>query len=341
MKKIGSVLLCVALVLGVLGGCAPQEEESSLVSVSPSPSPTPEPAGPWRIGLVQYQEHSALDAIRESFMQRLEEWGCTEEQVEIQYQNAQGDPAQAGEICQGFVEDEVDMIVALATPAAQAALSAVAGTQIQVVFAGVTDPEPLGLTEGAAPESAVTGVVSPAPAGSLLDLALQADSGLQTLGVLYNPEEANALAQVEALQAACAERGITVTESTVSSSEEVQQAAGELCAAVDALYTPADSTVAPAAAAVSEAAKGAGTPWYAGSESMVQAGALAAVGVEEKETGRKAADLAAQLIRGQAVSQAPVYTFSTFRTFLNVTTLQALEGISLPQETQLNAFIYS
>lgn len=88
----------------------------------------------YEIGLVQYKEHTALNSLREAFMGRLEEWGCDESQVKIDYQNAGGDPAQAAEICSGFVQQEVDMIVAIATPAAQAAITAAEGTGVTVLF---------------------------------------------------------------------------------------------------------------------------------------------------------------------------------------------------------------
>ena len=109
MKKILSVLLCLALGAGVLAGCSHQEEPS------PTPSPSPEVsqvAEPYKIGLVQYREHGELDSLREAFMSRLEEWGCDEDRVEIDYQNAGGDPVKAEEICDTFVKGGVDMIVA-------------------------------------------------------------------------------------------------------------------------------------------------------------------------------------------------------------------------------------
>ena len=332
MKKICGVLMCLALLLGAFGGCAPQEEEPQ-VSQAPSPTPTAEPASPWQIGLVQYQENPCLDALREALMSRLEEWGCTEEQVEIDYQNAQGDPARAQEICQGFVRQEVDMVVALAAPAAQAAVEAAKGSQVQVVFAGVSSAGFLEL-EG----KNATGVVSPVPVRELVDLARNGDSGLEVLGALYDPEDPAALEDVETLKAYCGELGLTVTEAKASQPEEVEKAAGELCATVDALFTP--GAVA-GEAAVAEAAKAAGVPWYAGCESMVQAGALAGLGVQNQETGRRAADMAVELIRGREMAEEPLYTFSESSAFLNLTTLESLEGIAVPQEVRLKALVYA
>ena len=153
MKKVLSALLGLAVTASALAGCANGD------SPAPSPSPSPEVSRvveeSYQIGLVQYQEQTTLNALREAFMSRLEEWGCDETQVEIEYQNAGGDPAKAQEICQGFVEDQVDMIVAISTPAAQAAVSAAEGTDVTVMFTGVANEAALGLDQSQ--EAKVTG----------------------------------------------------------------------------------------------------------------------------------------------------------------------------------------
>ena len=269
-------------------------------------------------------------------MGRLEEWGCDESQVKIDYQNAGGDPAQAAEICSGFVQQEVDMIVAIATPAAQAAITAAEGTGVTVLFTGVGEVSALGLEDG----QKVTGVASPTPVNSLVDLAVQSDSALQTLGLLYDAGEPGALAEAERVKSYCSELGLTVVESTVASEEEAQQAATELCAQVDALYTPADSTIAPAAAQVAEAAKAAGVPWYTGDASMVQAGALASMGSTGREMGVAAADMAVQLIQGQELAQVPVSTLESTDLSVNQTTLNALTGVTFPAEALQTAYLY-
>lgn len=338
MKRLFSALLSLAVCASALAGCANGENSSIAPSASPEVSKVEEES--YKIGLVQYKEHTALDALREAFMGRLEEWGCDETQVEIDYQNAGGDSAKAVEICDGFVEDEVDMIVAIATPAAQAAISAVAGTDVVVVFTGVSDEGVLGLDQGEAPSSKITGVVSPTPVSQLLGLAAQADSSLHTLGLLYDPGQPDSEAEIQKVKAYCSEQGWEVVESTVSDEESVQQAATDLCSKVDAMYTPADNTVAPKAAEVAEAAKAAGVSWYTGADSMVQAGALASMGVTGREMGVQAADMAVKLMEGQSLEEVPVYTFSDYQTYVNQTTLKALEEIVLPEETLQSAFLY-
>ena len=333
MKKLLCALLCAGLWAAALGGCSNGEEPA------PSPSPSPEVSqteeSSYKIGLVQYQEHTALDNLREAFMGRLEEWGCDETQVEIDYQNAGGDAGKAEEICQGFVEKDVDMIVAISTPAAQAALEAARGSQAAVVFTGVSCGAALDLTGVTA-----TGVVSPLPGEDLLALARQGNSSLATVGLLYNPEEPGAREEADRLKTLCTDQGLEVIESAVTSQEGAAEAATKLCAQVDAVFTPADNTIAPAAAQVAEAMRAAGKPWYVGSDAMVQAGALASIGVTGREMGVKAADMAVELIQGRPIDQVPQYTFESFSTFVNQTTLTALEGFTFPEETLQGAFVY-
>ena len=333
MKKLLCALLCAGLWAAALGGCSNGEEPA------PSPSPSPEVSqteeSSYKIGLVQYQEHTALDNLREAFMGRLEEWGCDETQVEIDYQNAGGDAGKAEEICQGFVEKDVDMIVAISTPAAQAALEAARGSQAAVVFTGVSSGAALDLTGVTA-----TGVVSPLPSEDLLALARQGNSSLATVGLLYNPEEPGAREEADRLKTLCTDQGLEVIESAVTSQEGAAEAATKLCAQVDAVFTPADNTIAPAAAQVAEAMRAAGKPWYVGSDAMVQAGALASIGVTGREMGVKAADMAVELIQGRPIDQVPQYTFESFSTFVNQTTLTALEGFPFPEETLQGAFVY-
>ena len=133
--------------------------------------------------------------------------------------------------------------------------------------------------------------------------------------------------------------GLAVVESTVSSQEEVAQAAAELCGQADAVFTPPDSTVAAAAGEAAQAAKTAGVPWYTGDSAMVQAGALASMSVTGREAGVKTADMAVQLIQGRDVAQVPVFTFSDSTTYVNQTTLEALTSLSFPAEVLQTAFV--
>ena len=334
MKRVMGLLLSLLLAVGA-AGCASKE------TPEPTPSPSPEVSQievePYRIGLVQYKDQATLNSLREAYMGRLEEWGCGEDQVEIDYQNAQGDRDKAGEICQGFVEDGVDMIVAIATPAAQAAVEAASGTSVIVVYAGVTQESDLGL-EGS--DVQATGVVTPAPAQSLVDLARQADSEMTTLGLLYDPEEPGSQGGAEAVKEYASQQGLEIVEQTVSSSEAVEQAMKDLCAqGADAVVTPADSTVAVSAEAAAKAAQEAQIPWYTGDAAMVQAGALASYSAPARELGAQAADQTVALMEGRATADLPAVTLNGDQLTVNQTTLESLPSLAIPEELLQGAYL--
>ncbi|MGI6255813.1 MAG: ABC transporter substrate-binding protein [Acutalibacter sp.] len=334
MKKLMGLLMSLLLAAGA-AGCAAEE------TPEPTPSATPEvsqvEADPYQIGLVQFKDHTTLNTLREAYMGRLDEWGCGEDQVVIDYQNAQGDQEAAAQICQDFVEDGVDMIVAISTPAAQAAVEAAAGTDVTVVFAGVTQESDLGLADQ---DVLATGVVSPTAVQSLVDLARQADSELTTLGLLYDPADPGSKAGAEEAKTYAADQGLEVVEQTVSSQEGVEQAMKDLCAqGADAVLTPADNTVAPSAAAAAQAAKDAKVPWYTGDPAMAQAGALASYSAPTRELGSQAADMTVELMGGRTVQDLPVVTLTGDQLTVNQTTLEALPSLAIPEETLQTAFL--
>ena len=266
MKRLCSALLCLALGCASLAGCSTQEP-----APAPSPSASPEVSQveeTYEIGLVQYKEHTALNSLREAFMGRLEEWGCDESQVKIDYQNAGGRPGPGRGDLQRVRPAGGGHDCGHRHAGGPGGHHRGGGHRRDGALYRRGRGVRLGLEDG----QKVTGVASPTPVNSLVDLAVQSGSALQTLGLLYDAGEPGALAEAERVKSYCSELGLTVVESTVASEEEAQQAATELCAQVDALYTPADSTIAPAAAQVAEAAKAAGVPWYTGDASMVPGG---------------------------------------------------------------------
>ncbi len=341
LKKFLCAALCAVLLLSAFGGCSLKRQTSSLAEPTPEVSSTvSEPAGPYKIGLLQFEENPWLDEIREAFMGRLEEWAYNEDQVSIDYQNAGGDSAKAGEICSKFAEGEADLIVAISTDGAKAAAEKAEKAGIPVLFAAVSDPKDLGVENLQAPEGNLTGVQDVSSAARAIELALQINPGLKTLGLLYDPASANAASDVKAIKSFCEEKEIKLEESAVHNAGEVPAAVLSLLEKSDAIYTPAGGAVAGAASAVSEAAVKAKKPWYAGTDYLAQGGALAAVSVDYAELGRKTADMAIELMAGKQVSQVPVAVFDTFGTYLNQTTLDAL-GLQIPDEILETALFFA
>ena len=341
MKKTVLTILSLALAVCLLAGCS-NGVTSSVVSHLPSGTePGKTEAQPYKIGLIQYMEHPSLDTIREAFMSRLEEWGYDETKVVIDYQNAGGENANVNTICQKFVGDKVDMIVAIATPAAQVAVSSTEGTDIKVLFAAVNDPQQdLGIKTPDKPEGNVTGTSDRIPVTSAIDLALKVDPDLKTFGMLYNSGESNSVNAAAEAKKYCEEKGIEVVDGTVSNSSEIQQVATTLCGKVDAIFTTTDNSIATSIGVVVDATRTAKVPWYVGADSMVQDRALADIGIDYTELGAKNADMAVELIEGKPVSEVPVFFFETYQTYLNQNTLDAL-GITFPEDILKTANVFT
>lgn len=341
LKKLLCVLLAIAVTACLFAGCSQKQENNSSNSASSAAAVSAAPEEPYKIGLIQYMEHPSLDAIREAFVNRLEEWGYDETRVTIDYQNAAGDAGAMNTICQKFVGDKVDMIVAIATPAAQVAVSAAQGTDIKVLFAAVNNPvQDLGIQNDQAPEGNVTGTSDRLPITSAIDLALKIDPELKTFGLLYTSSESNAVASAEEAKAYCQEKGIEVVEGTVSNSSEIQQVATDLCSKVDAIFSSTDNTIASSIAVVTDATRKAKVPWYVGADSMVKDGGLAAIGIDYTELGRANADMAVQIMTGTPVNQVPVFYFETYETYINQNTLDAL-GVAIPEDVLSAANFFS
>lgn len=341
LKKILCTVLCLALMVAVLCACSNKESSSPASSQASSGEVSAVSGQPYKIGLIQFMEHPSLDTIRESIMERLTEWGYGEDKVTVDYQNAAGDSANMNTICQKFVGDKVDMIIAIATPAAQVAISSAEGTDIKVLFAAVNNPEEdLGIKNAAAPEGNVTGTSDRIPITSTVDLALKVNPNLKNFGLLYTSSESNSVAAAKEAKAYCESKEINVVEGTISNVSELSQVATDLCGKVDAIFTTTDNTVAGSIAVVTDATRKAKVPWYVGADSMVQDGGLAAIGIDYSELGHQTADMAVELIEGKPVSEVPVFFFETYSTYINQNTLDAV-GVTFPDDVLSGAVFFN
>ena len=285
-----------------------------------------------KIGVVQIMEHKSLDTIRDSFTEQMETLGYKDgENCSIEYQSAQGDQSTLNSIIQGFQGDEVDVIVAIATPTAQAAASA--AQNIPVVFSAVTDPVATGLVSDMDhPDKNITGTSDAVQVEKILDLALQLTPDIKTLGFLYNAGEANSESNLQKAKAYAEEHGLTIVEGVATNTSEVQQAAQVLAEQVDAIFAPNDNTIASAMAAVAEATKEAKVPVYTGADSMVSDGGFATIGIDYTELGHETANMVDAILNGTSPADIPVKVFEDdLNTYINETTAAAI-GVTVPDE---------
>jgi len=263
-------------------------------------------AAPIRVGITQIVEHPSLDQARQGFIDRLAELGYVEG-VNIVYdiQSAQGDLATAQTIARKFQADGVDLILAIATPTAQAAAHLI--KDIPILITAVTDPVAADLVESIErPGTNVTGTSDLTPVRAQLELLKEILPRATRVGVLYNAGEVNSVVQVQIARAAAAELGLQLVEATAANSNEVLQAAQSLVGRVDAIYVPTDNTVVSALESVVLVAERARLPLIAGEADSVAKGALATVGIDYYQLGRQTADIAVRVLNGENPAEIPI-----------------------------------
>ena len=199
-----------------------------------------------KIGITKIITHPALDANEQGFKDKLADLGFVEgENVEYISKSPEGDMTLANTIAQQFVDDEVDLILAIATPTAQACVAATEGTNIPVLFGSVTDPIAAELiVDWDHPGGNVTGISDWLEIPNQIQMILDIMPEVTKLGTVYNAGETNSVVQVEALKEAAPDLGIEeVVEATAGNSTEVLTAAQSLVGDVDAIWVGTDNTV--------------------------------------------------------------------------------------------------
>jgi len=292
-----------------------------------------------KIGIVQIVEHPALDAARDGFIDLLTEHGYVEGQhVTYQIQNAQGDMATANTIAQKFKNEKLDLILAIATPTAQAVANLIKDKP--VLITAVTDPVAAGLVESAArPGTNVTGTNDLQPMDEQFKLAQTLLPNARTVGIIYNAGEANSVIQVKMAKEIAANLGLKVVEATVDTSAGVLQAAQSFIGRVDFIYVPTDNTVVSAFSSVVKVAEEHKIPVIAGEDNIVPQGALATVGINYYRLGRQTAEMALKILEeGAKPETMPVESQKETELVINEEVAQAL-GINIPASIKEKAIL--
>ncbi len=318
MKKRVLSVFIVIMAVGVLllSGCSSQKAESKALP---------------KVGIVQITDHPSLNEIRESIVAEMAEEGFVDgETIKIDYKNAQNDPNNLKTICQTFVSGEVDLIIAIATPSAQSALSETG--DIPIIFSAVTDPVEAGLVENMeTPGQNITGTSDKVSAEKIMNLARKITPDIKTIGALYNPGETNSVSVINDLKEYASENNLKIVEATVTNTNEVQQSTQYLASRVDAVFSPIDNTVASAMAVVTDELEKAKIPFYAGADSMVKDGALATYGINYTILGKETGTMVSKVLNGEKISEIPVKTMSEMKIYINSETAKKIQ-ITFPEE---------
>lgn len=283
-----------------------------------------------RIGVIQIVEHPSLDAARQGFIDLLAEKGyIAGEKVSYDLQNAQGDISIANTIAQKFLVERPDLILAIATPTAQAVANVI--TDIPILITAVTDPVAAGLVESMElPNTNVSGTTDLTPVAKQIELLLKFQPDTGKVGIIYNAGEVNSLVQVEIARRVCQEKGLKLVEVTADTSANVLQAAQSLAGRVDAFYVPTDNTVVSAIESVVMVAEDYDLPLIVGEADSVERGGLATEGLSYYSLGRQTGEMALKVLRGEArVENLPIESQQTTRLVINAAAADKM-GIKIP-----------
>lgn len=293
LKRMIALGLSTILMCGLLTACGTKETAKTNTDGSKV----------YKIGVLQYVQHAALDASNEGFFKALDDAGIA---YEVDQQNAAGEASSCGTIAEMLVNNNNDLILAIATPAGQA----VAGktTDIPVIVTAVTDPAESGLVESNdKPGNNVTGTSDLTPVKEQIQLLQDVLPDAKTIGILYCSAEANSVLQADMAKEACDAAGLSYIDLTVSSSNEIQTVIESAVGKVDALYTPTDNMIAAGMATVAMIANENGIPTICGEEGMVDKGGLATYGIDYFQLGYMAGEMAVDiLVNGSNPAEMPI-----------------------------------
>lgn len=285
------------------------------------------------IGVIQYMQHASLDENYEGFVAGLAEAGYVEgENLTINFQNASGEVSNCQQICNLFANSDTDLVFAIATPAAQAAVNVFQETDIPVIFSSVTDAVTAGLVDSnEAPGKNVTGTLDMPVIADQVAVIKDILPDAEKIAILYTSSEANSEVQAEQAQAAAEEMGMEVVVQTSSTSNDIPQVISSVVGSVDAIYLPADNAFASAMATVNRTAVENQIPVFAGVEAMIEEGAIATTAINYFDLGVQTADIAVRILNGEAASEIPVETQKEFSLVVNKTFAESV-GVTVPEE---------
>ena len=309
-RKLLSILLAVAM----LGCCAlPAFAEET-----------------YTVGICQLVQHDALDAATKGFRDALTD--ALGDKVTFIEQNASNDIPTCATICSGLVADDVDLILANATPALQAAATAtdtipVLGTAV-TEYGVALDIENFDGTVG----GNISGPSDLAPLDQQAAMLLELLPEAKTVGILYCSAEANSVYQAQVVQSCLEEAGVEVKIYTFADSNDVSTVTATACDECDALYIPTDNTAASCAEAINNVAEPAGVPIVAGEEGICKGCGIATLSINYYDLGYTTGQMAVKILTGESdISEMPIEYFPNPVKKYNPTLCESL-GITVPED---------
>lgn len=320
-RLLGAALFVPVLALAACGGGNGGDDPAE-----PADDGGGEEAESYSIGITQIVSHPALDASRDGFKAALDEAGLD---VEYDEQNAQDDQATANAIATTFASADLDLVLAIATPTAQATAQVI--SDVPVLITAVTDPEEAGLVDSwEEPGGNVSGTSDLNPVAEQLELLTDISPDAESVGIVYNSGEVNSEIQVDLAEDAADDLGLSIEVATVTNSGEVQQAAESLD--VDAFYVPTDNTVVSALESILQVAESKSLPVIAAEGDSVERGSLATYGIDYEQLGYQTGEMAIQILQEDAdPASMPIETQTELELMINTGAAERM-GIEIPDD---------
>ena len=305
MKKLFALILAgmMCLSLAACGGNdAPAEETTDDAAVEETADPTAET---YTVGICQLVQHPALDAATQGFIDALNE--ALPGQVEFDNQNASNDIPMCSTIINQFVASDVDLILANATPALQAASAATAdipilGTSITEYGVALEIADFSGTVGGN-----ISGTSDLAPLDQQAAMLNEWFPDAKNVGLIYCSAEANSQYQVDVVKAELEALGYTATLYSFSDSNDLAAVTETAVAASDVIYVPTDNTVAANTGIIDNICQPAGIPVIAGEEGVCAGCGVATLSISYYDLGVATGKMAAKILTGEAdISTMPI-----------------------------------
>lgn len=282
MKKYIEIVMLILVLLVAFTGCSSAEVKAEENTIK-------------KIGITQIIEHPSLDAIRNGAIQALADAGYNDgENIEIDFINAQGSMENTNAIANEFSNKELDVVLGITTPSAQALFNKVKDTPI--IYTAVTDPESAGLVG-----DNISGVSDMTPVKKQFDLLIELLPQTKVVGMIYNSSELNSEIQVEIAKEVARDMGLELIVTSITNSNEVSTALDYILEKSDVLYVQKDNTLASAFPIVVKKSDAANVPIIGAVTDFVDAGALATDGPSEFEIGYESGKMLVDILEGKDV----------------------------------------
>ena len=317
MKKLISLVLAAVMALSLVAcGSGSKDKDTSDKT--------------YKVGVVQLVQHEALDAATKGFTDALKE--ALGDKVEVVKKNASGDSNNCSTIVNGFISDKVDLIMANATPALQAAASAT--STIPILGTSVTDyATALEIADWTGTVGGnISGTSDLAPLDKQAAMLQELFPNAKKVGMLFCSSEPNSKYQVDEVTKLLSAAGITCTEYTFTDSNDVSSVTQKACDDSDVLYIPTDNTAASNTEAIANVVLAAGTPVIAGEAGICRGCGVATLSIDYYELGKITGQMAAKILTGEAdISTMPAEFAPTATKQANMANCEKL-GITVPAD---------